>query len=205
MPNANDPKNGAESESDRLLLDHEYDGIRELDFPLPRWWLMIFYATIVFGVGYAGYYMAGPGPGQLEELSSAMKEIEAKKAAVQANDSRAGRPDDWTAAPERLAAGKLVYVGKCVPCHGQSGEGAIGPNLTDDYWIHGDGSPQSIAKVVREGVLEKGMPAWNEMLSADELRDVVLYAASLRGSRPANAKAPQGELRATAAGGSSAP
>jgi cytochrome c oxidase cbb3-type subunit 3 len=93
----------------------------------------------------------------------------------------------------RIKAGREVFQGKCVSCHGAQGQGGIGPNLTDDYWIHG-GKMTDIVKVVSEGVLDKGMPPWGAILKQDELYSVVIFVKSLRGTNPPGAKAPQGDL-----------
>lgn len=179
-----------------LLLDHDYDGIRELDHPLPSWWLNLFYVTMIFSVFYVGYYMLGPGPTLRQELAAQMQDIEKAQA-------KAPKPADQGEAvlvaaiadPEQIKLGSGVYAGKCAACHGDKGQGMIGPNLTDDYWINGKGSPGDIAKVVSEGVAEKGMPPWGPVLKPEELVHVVAFIKSVRGSNPAGAKEAQGELQ----------
>ena len=193
-----DPKDPTKVElkpgEESLLMDHNYDGIQELDHVLPRWWLGIFYATIVFAAWYAGYYLSGHGPTPQQELVVAMKQIEAMKppeAVPAAGDGAA-----LLAAfkdPLKLKHGSEVFAGKCVACHGDKGQGVVGPNLTDDFWLHGTGTLKDIAAVVTSGVPEKGMPPWGPVLAADELRDVVAFVHSLHGSNPPGAKAPQGE------------
>ncbi len=182
---------------EQRLLDHTYDGIRELDYPLPRWWLMIFYASIVFSIGYCVYYFAGIGPDGATELAAKMKIIEAKRPPEPA--ATADGDDQVLVAAirdsGRAAAGKSVYQSKCAACHGQSGEGGIGPNLTDDHWLHGQGRPQDVLEVVRKGVPAKGMPAWAELLKPNEQIEVTAYIRSIHGTRPPGAKAAQGELR----------
>lgn len=178
-----------------LLLNHNYDGIQELDHPLPRWWLWILYGTIVFGAWYIGYYMSGPGPTPQQELKTAMAAIaDLKYAAASANDHI--QNEDLDAAfkdPQKLEAGKNVFTARCVVCHGNEGQGIIGPNLTDNYWIHGKGLLADIESVVKAGVLDKGMPPWVDVLSRDELVNVVAYTHSIQGTKPANPKPPQGE------------
>lgn len=182
-----------------LLLNHNYDGIQELDHPLPGWWLGTFYATIAFSIVYVGYYMIGSGPTLSDELKEALAQIEAAKAKVQAAIPQGG---DSSAAllaalknPQEISKGQGVYVGKCAACHGDKGQGLIGPNLTDDHWIQGSGSPQDVMKAVTDGVPEKGMPPWGPMLTAEELRGVVAYIRSIRGTNPAGAKEPQGTVQ----------
>jgi cytochrome c oxidase cbb3-type subunit 3 len=175
-----------------LLLDHNYDGIQELDHPLPRWWLGIFYITIVFGVFYASYYMLGSGPSEETELHADLKVIKANMPVA----ATAGGDEVFALIlkdPEKLKLGAAVFAGKCVPCHGEKGQGVIGPNLTDDYWIHGTGKAREIAAVIAAGVPEKGMPSWGPMLTQEELNNVAAYVRSLRGTNPKNAKEPQGE------------
>ena len=176
------------------ILDHEYDGIQELDNPLPGWWLATFYGTIVFAALYLGYYLVGGGPSHKDELNAARKEVEQMRAA--SPEAKSAPSEEVLMAilqkPERLQAGAKVFVEKCVACHGAKGEGSIGPNLTDNYWIHGDGKASSIAQIVNTGVADKGMPPWGPLLKDEELQNVTAYVYSLRGTNPPNAKAPQG-------------
>ncbi len=174
---------------------HEYDGIQELNNHLPRWWLATFYGAIAFSVVYIAYYHIGPGPNQAQELAAELQAIEmAKKADTKADD---GPSEETIAAvvkdPAKLASGKAAFVAKCSSCHGPEGQGSIGPNLTDAYWIHG-GKTAEIVKVVADGVLDKGMPPWKAAMTPDEFVSVVAYVKSIRGTKPANPKAPQGEL-----------
>lgn len=178
-----------------LLLDHNYDGIQELDHVLPRWWLWLFYSTIVFAAWYAGYYMSGNGPTPQQELAVAMQEIAALKPVVTPTE-KAGENESLLAAlkdPTKLKMGSEVYAGKCFACHGDKGQGVVGPNLTDDYWIHGKGTLKDVVEVVAAGIPEKGMPPWGTVLTSDELRNVVAFVHSLHGSNPAGAKTAQGD------------
>jgi len=184
------------TEKDKLILDHEYDGIKELDNPLPRWWLMTFYITIVLAVGYYAYYEFLGGPTSDEELAKQMSYIKAEreKAAVAEEETTAEK--DYLALvtnQEVLDRGKAEFMLKCMACHGDKGQGLIGPNLTDDYWLHGDGSVPAILKVMSDGVPEKGMPPWKGLIPAGLQEDVAVYIYSLHGSNPDGAKAPQGE------------
>lgn len=175
-----------------ILLDHNYDGIEELDHPLPSWWQGAFYLTIIFGVIYFVYFSLAGGPTQDQELQKDLEQI-AKLAPA---PSAAGDVEAKIVAALKdadvLAKGRTAFIGKCVACHGDAGQGIIGPNLADNHWIHGDGTPGAILKVVTDGVAEKGMPPWGPVLSADEMVQVVVYVASLRGTNPAGAKAPEG-------------
>ena len=168
------------------LLDHNYDGIQELDNPLPRWWVYLFYATIVFGIGYFTYYGFGIGPDLHEELEAHM-EMMAPKEQVAVVDYDALQND-----PATLASGKAVFIAKCAACHAPDGGGIIGPNLTDDYWIHGEGQMSDIVTVIQKGVPEKGMLSWEALLSPEDLQAVSVYVHSLKGTTPATPKAPEG-------------
>lgn len=177
-----------------LLMDHSYDGIRELDHVLPRWWLWILYGTIIFAIIYSAYYLPGFGPGQSQELATNMKDIEALRPVD--HNPPGGSDQELLAAfknPEKLKHGAEVFAGKCLACHGEKGQGVVGPNLTDDFWIHGKGTLRDVAEVVNAGVLDKGMPPWGQVLTSDELRDVVAFVHSLHGTNPPGAKPPQGE------------
>lgn len=182
------------SDEQALLLDHEYDGIQELDHPLPRWWLWLFYISIVFSIFYCAYYLTGIGPTLREELEITMQEIEAKKPKQAGGESA---PTDETfmallSQPNRLKNGQEVFTAKCAACHGDKGQGLIGPNLTDNHWLHGTGRPTEIAATIRTGVPVKGMPPWEGLLTDDELMNVTAYIMSIRGTNPPGAKAPEG-------------
>ncbi|MBT4760613.1 MAG: c-type cytochrome [Bdellovibrionaceae bacterium] len=178
-----------------LLLDHEYDGIQEYDNPLPNWWLFTFYIMIVFTPIYIYHYHYGSGLSLTEELNADMAKIQAvavkKEAKLQAvsNEELLALMGDNAA----LAVGKTMYAKNCVACHGAVGEGGIGPNLTDKYWIHG-GSLKDIMVVIQNGALDKGMPEWKNILKPNELQAVTAYVGTLMGTDPDKAKAPQGEL-----------
>ena len=178
--------------NDDRLLDHEYDGIQEFDNPLPRWWVWIFYATIVFSVIYFfDFSGAIRGPGRIKEYETAMAE------AARLHPQPSGAADAATLETLRhddqaLALGKSTFVTNCAACHRPDGGGLIGPNLTDDYWLHG-GAITDIHKTIENGVLEKGMPPWGKMLKPEQINAVTAYVASLHGSNPSNPKAPQGE------------
>lgn len=175
-----------------IVLDHDYDGIQELDNPLPKWWLLTFYGAIIFSMGYYFYYELSTGPSTSQELRQAMSVIEAKREKANAEaDANVNWPE-LLANKEVLVQGKLVYDKNCTSCHGSLGEGGIGPNLSDSYWIHGDGSVETTATLVKKGVLEKGMPPWKDILQPQDLQATVVYISSLKGGNPPNAKAPQG-------------
>jgi len=179
-----------------IMLHHNYDGIRELDNHLPPWWVNMFILTVIWAVGYMWYYhWGGPGLNQAEQYQ---KEVEtAKKEIAMALAGKANAIDESnvTALTESgaLGEGELIYKNVCAACHGMKGEGTVGPNLTDEYWIHGGGI-QNIFKVVKYGVPEKGMIAWASQLKPADMQKVSSYILSLGGTNPPNPKAPQGEI-----------
>jgi cytochrome c oxidase cbb3-type subunit 3 len=181
-------------EEGEIITGHEYDGIHELDNPLPRWWLATFYLAIIFSIFYFAYYILGSGPTLNEELQKTMAQLEAKKPKngpgwkVEETELLALAKD-----PSELKKGEKVFKDRCVSCHGEQGQGIIGPNLTDNFWIHGKGTLADIAQVVHDGVNDKGMPQWGAVLKEEELDAAVIYVKSLKGSHPQNPKAPQGD------------
>jgi cytochrome c oxidase cbb3-type subunit 3 len=175
------------------LLDHSYDGIEEFDNPLPRWWVLLFWVTIVATPLYILYFHFGPGMLSIERYDAQMLEFYDKQAqellalGEVKESTLAGLMGDAS----MMNGGKKIFQSKCSPCHGMFAEGAIGPNLTDSHWLHG---PQllDIYRTVREGVPEKGMVSWERQLRPAELLAVSSYVGSLHGSNPPNAKTPQG-------------
>jgi cytochrome c oxidase cbb3-type subunit 3 len=182
-------------EGDHPIEGHDYDGIVELDNSLPRWWLNSFYLTIVFAAGYFTYYTTGDGPTLVTEYEHVKNDYEIVQISKKKNRVLASEEElrAFLKEPLRVKAGQTIFQDKCMTCHGAQGQGGIGPNLTDDYWIHG-GKMTDILNTVLNGVLDKGMPPWEPILKQDEIYSVVAYVKSMRGSKPAGAKAPQGEL-----------
>jgi cytochrome c oxidase cbb3-type subunit 3 len=183
------------TDPDKLIEGHNYDGIQELDNSLPRWWLLLFFVTIFFGVWYFFNYSAGSGPSIQTEYRKEKDQHETAEL-VRSNNQKPLTEAELRVlckSHERVKKGQEIFKSKCISCHGALGEGGIGPNLTDNYWIHG-GKLTEILKTIREGVSDKGMPPWGGMLSQDEIHSVVTYVRSLVGTHPPNAKAPQGDL-----------
>jgi cytochrome c oxidase cbb3-type subunit III len=176
--------------------EHEYDGIREQNNPLPGWWFASFYLTVLFSAGYVAYYWLGPGDSIQEEFERARKETEL--ASLKAAPPTALTEGDllpFLRDPQKLKAGSRIFAVRCVSCHGSAGQGGIGPNLTDRYWLHG-GSLTQVAATITNGVSERGMPAWGPVLEPAELKAVVVFVRSLRGTHPPNPKPPEGTLEA---------
>ena len=184
-----------EKEAD-VLLDHDYDGIKELDNALPPWWKWGFYFTVVVAVIYMfRFHVTKTGPTPLEEYDYEMKIAAAKMENFRKNSKEAFNETTVTLADAAgIAAGKKIYTGTCFPCHGANGEGnAVGPNLSDKYWLHG-GSLGNVFKTITIGVPDKGMQAWGKTFSPTDIRNLSSFVLSLQGTNPANAKAPQGNL-----------
>lgn len=182
-----------EQESD-IELDHEYDGIRELDNRLPPWWLYGFYVTIIFGVVYLWrYHVSYSAPLSREEFEIAVKKAdeEVKVYLAQKGESVDENTVTVSADAADLTEGKKIYTTACVACHKDDGGGMVGPNLTDDYWLHG-GDIKSIFKTIKYGI--NAMPQWQTSYSNKQIAQVASYIISLHGTNPPGAKAPEGEL-----------
>lgn len=178
-----------------LDMGHEYDGIRELDNKLPPWWLYGFYITILAGVIYLyRFHIAHTG------MSSEQEYITSVEAANKSKDAflkKSGSSVDENTVvlitdPTQLSAGEANFATLCSVCHGKKGEGLVGPNLTDDYWIYG-GGVKDIFKTIKYGT-NKGMQSWKENLSAEKIAQLTSYLKTLKGTNPPNAKAPDGTL-----------
>lgn len=180
-------------EESELLLDHNYDGIRELDNNLPPWWKYLFYVTIVFSVIYMGYYHILSGPSSAKEYETEVREAQLAIAAAQGNQPVNADNIKLLTDAASLAKGKGIYDRNCASCHGTKGEGMVGPNLTDDYWIHG-ATVKDVYLVLVNGVLAKGMPSWKAQFSPQDLEATASYVKSLHGTNPPNGKEPQGDL-----------
>ncbi len=184
----------AEKETD-VLLDHDYDGIRELDNALPPWWKYGFYVTIVVAVIYLlRFHMWGTGPSPEQEYAAEMEkaQIQIQEYMAKAKDLVDENNVSLTDA-SGISAGNALYQKTCVACHGQKGEGGVGPNLTDDFWIHG-GSMNDIFKTIKYGYPDKGMQSWQAQFSPKQIQQISSFVKSLKGTNPPNPKAPQGDL-----------
>jgi cytochrome c oxidase cbb3-type subunit 3 len=175
------------------LLGHAYDGIEEYDNPLPGWWSWIFVVTIVFSLGYYVYYQLGPGP-TVVALYEAEMRIAAERQAKLAPAPGAGGEEALRALARdarAMAGAREIFAIRCAPCHGPQGQGLIGPNLTDEFWLHG-GTLVEIRRVIAEGVPEKGMVPWKDQLKPEDLSAMAAYISTLSGTNPTGPKPPQG-------------
>jgi len=176
-----------------LLMDHEADGIRELDNKLPRWWVLLFYGTMAFAVVYMAYYhvlhAGGLMVAQYEKemvignalKASAMKKFEDTIGTLEPSQKL-----------EVIARGKQTFAKLCSPCHGPDGGGIVGPNLTDNYWIHGDKFSDNV-RTIWNGVPAKGMITWKNYLKPEEVYEVASFIYTLRGTHPKNPKPPENQ------------
>lgn len=184
-------------EEDKLDLQHDYDGIRELDNKIPSWWLYSFYGTILIGVIYMyRMFISETMPDQITELheENRLAQIKIqeylKNAANNVDENSVVMLDD-----AGIASGQKLFKSMgCITCHGENGEGnSVGPNLTDDYWLH-KGSINDIFYSIKYGWPEKGMKSWKDDLSPIQIAQIASYIKSLKGSNPPNAREPQGDI-----------
>jgi cytochrome c oxidase cbb3-type subunit 3 len=181
---------------DDIMFEHSFDGIRELDNSLPPWWVAMFYITITIGVVYFGYYhILGYGPSSAEKYEAQMERADEQVKAYLASQANLVDETNVTALTDegQVALGKSIYDANCLACHGPMGEGGVGPNLTDQYWIHG-GDIKDVFSTIKYGVPEKGMISWQAQLRASEMQQVASYILTMQGTNPPNGKEPQGEL-----------
>ncbi|MBX9806414.1 MAG: c-type cytochrome [Flavobacteriaceae bacterium] len=180
----------------QLLLDHDYDGIKELDNNLPPWWVYLFYGCIIFAVVYLVRFEIMGGDNQEMEYKNEMAQAkidiaEYKKTAPDLMDENTVTLLTDAAG---LAAGKAIFTANCIPCHRADAGGQIGPNLTDDHWILGGGIKNVFHTLVNGGRDGKGMISWKATLKPKQMQEVASYVLSLKGSNPVNPKAPDGEI-----------
>ncbi|WP_268225425.1 cbb3-type cytochrome c oxidase N-terminal domain-containing protein [Sinomicrobium oceani] len=179
-----------------ILLDHNYDGIRELDNSLPPWWLYGFYLTIIFAAVYLVRFEIMDGPDQEEEYRTEVAQAEEAIARYRetAKDLVDANTVTLLTEADDLEAGKAIFQTNCVACHMADGGGGIGPNLTDPYWILGGGIKNVFHTISEGGRSGKGMIAWKQSLRPREIQQVASYVLSMEGTTPANPKESQGDL-----------
>lgn len=184
-------------QEEEIVLNHNYDGIKELDNALPPWWVWGFYATIVFAVVYMAKYHVFDGDSQIQEFEN---EMELARLEIEEYKKTAKDLVDYTTVvalteAADIEAGKAVFVQNCAVCHKPDGGGSIGPNLTDEHWVLGGGINNIFKTISQGGRPAKGMEAWSKKgLKPSEIQQVASYILTLEGTNPAGAKAPEGEI-----------
>lgn len=178
-----------------ILLDHDYDGIKELDNDLPPWWKYGFYLTIGVAIVYLiNFHVLGTGDLQKAEYDKSI--VQAKIDLEEYMKTAANNVDETTvkelSGPD-IEVGKELFIASCAACHGKDGRGTVGPNLTDEYWLHG-GSVADIFKTIKYGWVDKGMKSWKDDLSPMQIAQITSFIRTLKGTNPAGAKAAQGDL-----------
>ena len=178
-----------------ILLDHDYDGIQELDNNLPPWWKWGFYITIIAAVVYMlAYHVTGTGKLQDEEYADELAVAAKQKEERMKNSAENITEENVTVLVDaaEIAKGKDIYEKNCSACHMADGGGMVGPNLTDNYWLHG-GGVKNIFKTITYGVPAKGMISWQAQLSPKQIQEVTSFIMTLHGTKPAAPKEPQGD------------
>lgn len=183
-----------EHEAD-ALLDHNYDGIQELDNALPPWWKYGFIITIGFAFVYLlNFHVFGNGKNPTEEYQAEMNNAQMQKEVYESkNKDRIDEEHVSMADATGIKSAEVNYVANCVACHGAKGEGGVGPNLTDDYWLH-KGSLNDIYHTLKVGYPDKGMQSWASKFSPKEMSQLASYIKTLKGTNPPNGKVPQGDI-----------
>ena len=199
----------SENLDENLMQDHEYDGIQELDNDLPFWWVALFIFTVIIGVVYICYYTMDMGPGQEGEYAMEMARIEEtkkqkertamlEKEALDKQNRAAGivveeEPEgNFEVSDATIANGKKIFGKHCFSCHGMKGEGLVGPNMTDNFFIHGP-TLEDAVNIITVGVPAKGMLPWKGMLSKKDIFDVATFVHSLKGQNLPSPKPPEGK------------
>jgi cytochrome c oxidase cbb3-type subunit III len=183
------------AEKEQLMTDHNYDGIMELDNPPPAWFQFLFYFTIAFAVIYMiNYHVLSKQNSSLDEYMQEMSAAnlqreELVKSGALINENNVVALTD----PADLDKGKEIFTANCVSCHNVDGGGGVGPNLTDDNWIHGGGIV-NVFKTVKYGVPSKGMITWQTQLNPKQIQQVSSYVLTFKGTKPAAPKAPEGPV-----------
>ena len=184
-----------DEKEEKLLLDHNYDGIEEFDYPLPAWWVWTFIGGILFAVFYIYYYNVAGAPSLREEFKAEMAKVEQIREEQRKLTGNFDIDDfrQWQKGDNVQQMAAAVYEENCLSCHEEGGKGDIGPNLTDEYWLNvKDTKPVTLYAFIRKGNEDNGMPAWADMLSKEELYAAVQYVLSVKGKNLPG-KEPQGE------------
>ena len=178
-----------------IMFDHDFDGIKELDSKIPPWFAWLFIITIIFAAYYMiNYHVIGSGQVMQEEYAEEVRiALLEKEALIKSGAFVNEETVTFLSEVSALDAGKNIFQTNCIACHAADGGGIVGPNLTDDYWIHGGGI-KNVFKVIKYGVVEKGMIAWQTQLNPNQMQEVASYVLSLHGTTPAAPKQPEGEI-----------
>jgi cytochrome c oxidase cbb3-type subunit 3 len=178
-----------------IMFDHDFDGIKELDSKIPPWFSWLFIITIIFAAYYMlQYHVFGSGQVMQEEYTAEVNKAALEKEALIKSGAFVNEETvTLLTDASGLEAGKAIFEANCIACHAADGGGIVGPNLTDDYWIHGGGI-KNVFKVIKYGVVEKGMIAWQTQLNPNQMQEVASYVLSLHGTTPAAPKQPEGEI-----------
>lgn len=178
-----------------IMIDHEIDGIRELNSKIPPWFAWLFILTIIFAVYYMlNYHVFSTGKLMYDEYNDEIKAAALEKEALIKSGALVNEETvTYLTDAVSLQLGKAIFDANCIACHGTDGGGIVGPNLTDKYWIHGGGI-KNIFKTIKYGVVEKGMISWQTQLNPNQMQEVASYVWSLQGTTPANPKQPEGEI-----------
>jgi cbb3-type cytochrome c oxidase subunit III len=180
--------------ADAAMPDHVYDNIRELDNRIPPWFTTLFLGTIAFAAIYmVNYHVIGSSPLMIEEYRQEVAEADLHRRMMIA---REGAIDENTLAvlvdPAAIERGREAFGKYCVSCHGTQGQGVVGPNLTDEYWIHG-GGVRNVYATIKNGVAAKGMISWQLVFTPKQIQEIASFVLSLQGTNPPNAKKAEGE------------
>jgi cytochrome c oxidase cbb3-type subunit III len=184
------------AEEKDILLDHDYDGIKELDNKLPPWWIYGFYVTIIFAVIYLfNYHIFKTGKLSHDEYQAELIQADREKEERMKANANFVNEENVVALADaaEISKGKVTFIKLCSPCHKPDGGGIVGPNLTDEYWLHGGGI-KNIFKIITYGVPAKGMLSWKSQLSPKQIQEVSSFILSLKGTNPPGAKEPQGDM-----------
>ncbi|NCN26532.1 c-type cytochrome [bacterium] len=182
------------NKENELELDHEYDGIKELDNPLPRWWLISFYGAIIFGICYFFYYVVGGAPTLRDEYN---KEQEVHHAVRAEYLAKLGAFDvehfeKIYTNESVIQYGESLYVANCMSCHADGGKGDIGPNLTDRFWLFSFGNPETVYPFILSGNPNGGMPSWSDKIEKEDIYAILAYVLNQQGKTYENAKQEEG-------------
>jgi cytochrome c oxidase cbb3-type subunit 3 len=180
-----------------LLLDHNYDGIQEFDYPLPSWWTWTFIGGVAFALFYILFYEFAGAPSLKDEYNIEITNLEQIK--IIAREKRGGfeleEYNSWIMNNDGVAKGAKVFEENCLSCHAEGGKGDIGPNLTDNHWLNIKSvTPESLVGIITKGVEDNGMPAWGEILTKEEIMEAAAFVLTLKNTNAPEGKAPQGEI-----------